>query len=629
MLDILQLSGIGERIIVSQGTTLCQTHSKVDFLYLLDEGNLAYYLSDEVTEEVTDLFSISRKGMVIGWEVLIPPERFISNVEVSSSTASLLKIKKEDFLAMMSPVLLRKICSEIQYLLEISFYKQTDLLSKKVKQRAIQLDNYFISQDSTLEERTLLLQGSPFFGEFNENQVVKLADLMERREYEANDLIYDQDENTKGIFVLIQGEVSMRRQEGEVYLNLRSISTPGYLFGWSCTFAETDICRASAEHKTSVYFISLKKLEPLIAVEEFGIDFYKMVVWLLGNQIQLSQSRYTYLLDDHNLVSVKHLIDTNRPRIPLHSPLHQIPHLLNDSTTQSLAFSTLHQMHKEGTKQERHLSSICLDLLKTEEREMHFMKSIEEVYTEVSTSNSEDSFENRRLCAEKTREVFRHLEVHIEGQHNLPVKSGNIFIYNHLLNHPLYTLNNLFQLTLDSHFISAMILDQHYDDPGIRTVRYGKSSEFGHQDYYDKLGYINVYTSESDLQNQESRHAAKEIFYKEAVNYLRNGENLIISPEGTSFVSEESPGPFKMGPFNIAERAITEPYIVPLILYNFDKRISENLLFCRILNPFRISEKMKESETLKNFVNRYQREFSKEVEKAGADTELLSNELTV
>ena len=561
--------------------------------------------------------------MILGWEVINPPERNRVNISVESETATLLKIEKDHFLELLNPSLLNDVCNEIQFLLETSIYKQTDLMHAAVKQRAVKLEDYFISQYSTLEERMLLLRGSPFFGEFKEEEVAALAELMDRREYEANEIIYEQDENSKGIFILIQGEVSIRRQEGEVYLNLRSISTPGYIFGWSSTFRTPEICRASTEHKTSVYFISFEKIQPLIVNSQFGIDFYKMVIWLLGNQLQLSNSRYIYLLDDHNLISVKHLIEANRPRIPLPSPLHQIPHLLADSTTQPLAFNLLHKLSDDGTKQERYLSSICLDLLKTEEREMLYMESIAEVYNAVSLSSPENALENRIRCAEKLKDVFDHISIHIEGEENLPIEAGNIFIYNHLLNHPVYTLNNRFQLTLDSHFISAMILHKWYQDPGIRTVRFGKSSEYGHQDYYENLGFINVYTRDSDLQSEKSKSEAKERFYNEANHYLNKGFNLIISPEGTSFTSEESPGPFKMGPFNIAERAEKEPLMVPIVLFNFDKRIAENLLFCRILKPFRISEKKYPEESLKQFVPRYRKEFRKEVIKAGEDVKKL------
>ncbi|MEM6831715.1 MAG: Crp/Fnr family transcriptional regulator, partial [Bacteroidota bacterium] len=358
-------------------------HSKVFDCFILIEGELEYFISDELTGEKTTLFNTSKTDIVIGWEVLHVPERFIASVAIKSVTALLVKVSKQDYLSRLNTDGLKKVSLQINSFLEVSFLKQASLLSKKVKQRAIKLENYFISNESTPEERARLLKSSPFFGEFPESEIKQLVDVMVRREYEANELIYDQDEDTSGIFILIQGEVSMRRLEDDTYLDLRSISTPGYLFGWSSTFDARDICRAYTEQKTSVYFISKYDLSMLTNETPFGMAFFKMIIWLMSNQLQLSHSRYLYLLEDHNLVSVKHLIDMNRPRIPLSSPLHQVPHLLKDHTTQAQAFETLHRLHHHGTNQERHLSSICLDLLKSEERETLFLSEIGNLYNRV------------------------------------------------------------------------------------------------------------------------------------------------------------------------------------------------------------------------------------------------------
>ncbi|MEM9400832.1 MAG: 1-acyl-sn-glycerol-3-phosphate acyltransferase, partial [Verrucomicrobiota bacterium] len=271
----------------------------------------------------------------------------------------------------------------------------------------------------------------------------------------------------------------------------------------------------------------------------------------------------------------------------------------------------------------RHLASICLDLLKSEEREMLFLSSVADVYETVVQGDPNAKKENRQKCSKKVKQVFEHVLFHLEGTENLPSEPGNIFIYNHLVNHSSYTLSNRFQLTLDSHFLSSLILNEHYGDPGIRVVRYGQSFEYGHQDYYDNLGYINVYSDDSDLRDNESREKAKEKFYQEANEYLGSGTNIIISPEGTSFASEESPGTFKMGPFNLATEARKEPYIVPVVFYNFDKRITENLFYCKVLKPFKVTEKIGEGQNLKSFVIEYQKEFAKSVVRARFEGERL------
>ena len=115
------------------------------------------------------------------------------------------------------------------------------------------LETYFISNESTLAERVQFLKKSPFFGEFLESEIKNIAQLMVRREYEPNELIYDQNEHTKGVFILIQGEVSIRRLEGNSYLEFRSISTPGYIFGWSSAFDSTDICLHFTEDLCLLY----------------------------------------------------------------------------------------------------------------------------------------------------------------------------------------------------------------------------------------------------------------------------------------------------------------------------------------------------------------------------------------
>ena len=82
-----------------------------------------------------------------------------------------------------------------------------------------------------------------------------------------------------------------------------------------------------------------------------------------------------------------------------------------------------------------------------------------------------------------------------------------------------------------------------------------------------------------------------------------------------------------MGPFNLAERMQNEPQIVPIVFYNFDKRITENHFLCRILKPFKLSEKMKAGQSLKEFVMLYQKEFEGHVAQARVDAENLFQKL--
>ena len=76
---------------------------------------------------------------------------------------------------------------------------------------------------------------------------------------------------------------------------------------------------------------------------------------------------------------------------------------------------------------------------------------------------------------------------------------------NHLSNHLDNLLPNDFILTLDTHFVSSMILLKKYGEAPVRLVRKSDPGEYGHQKFYDRLGYIYVYSSCSPLKRLHTR----------------------------------------------------------------------------------------------------------------------------
>ena len=140
--------------------------------------------------------------------------------------------------------------------------------------------------------------------------------------------------------------------------------------------------------------------------------------------------------------------------------------------------------------------------------------------------------------------------------------------------------------------MSAVILDPRYEDSGIRVVRTSRGTEYGHQNYYDRLGHVSVYTAESDQleETAEQRRARRNEFFEVAGAHLKAGTNLILSPEGTSYWTEDSPGTFKPGAFRLAASVEPEPKIVPMAVANFDRRVHSTVYAVVIKPPFRISE---------------------------------------
>jgi len=162
---------------------------------------------------------------------------------------------------------------------------------------------------------------------------------------------------------------------------------------------------------------------------------------------------------------------------------------------------------------------------------------------------------------------------------------------NHLVSHPYHKLPNGFEFSLDTHFVSAMILYKRYADAGIRVVRKSRYGEYGHDAYYRRLGHIYVYTRESELAGRESADCNwRDQFFSEAKQCLQRGKNIIICPEGTSYWSVDSPGEFKNGAFRLADMVGSDTLIVPIVVANFDKRLSETVFAADIKPPFRIRD---------------------------------------
>ena len=614
----------------TKGHTICYIHKKVSTFRWLLEGNIDYYIAVENPDNDVLVCQNSVPFSTFGLNGFNTPQRYTFKAVVASTKAEFFEIPFEQISAYLKQghqnVLLKSIGTKLYHLLHTALLKQTELLNP-VNFRIVEEEHKFYSSPEVKKEETVsLMRRSPFLDYFEEKQLSQIATFAERREYEPDEVLYVQDGSSNGLFILIDGEVTIMRIEDTIKIKQRSIKNPGFIFGWSCLLQEKDICSAITRTKTSAYFIPDHDLKQLFQKDDvFEGVFFQRLIWLMGNQLNAAFVRYVGLLGKHNLQAVLQLIKNNKSRLSVASQLHQVPHLLKSNNTKNMAYDSLATLVSNGTGLERHIASLSLELLVEDQKETNFIKGLHDIYKNVAERDTNDPESNRKDCATITQNVFEQVPHVIEGSENLPDTSGHIFIYNHLVNDSLYTLNNNFQITLDSHFISAMVLFKRYKEPGIRTVRIGKGQEYGHQNYYDNLGYINVYTKDSEQTSAENLKQTRSIFYKEASRHLSNNYNLIISPEGTSYRTEESPGPFKMGAFKLAASLEKEPLIVPIVMVNFDHRIGKSLLYCKIEKPFLMSEQLvsKDNKAIHSFVQTYQKKYALAVEKAKARAEEL------
>ena len=220
-------------------------------------------------------------------------------------------------------------------------------------------------------------------------------------------------------------------------------------------------------------------------------------------------------------------------------------------------------------------------------------RRLKKLYNKVCSLPTGVSYnEVRKLCALEFEKIFSNINYILKGTENLPYESGSIFIYNHLNNHETYLLSKDFQITLDSHFISSNILNKYYGNPGNRVVRCSLDEEVFHKNYYDKFNFIRVY-AQNFIPEELSYSKIKKFnkaFYKGAIKELKMRNSVVVSPEGFSRNTEESPGEFKIGVFKLAAKMQPQPKIVPVVMVNFDKVLSKNMAKCEILKPFKMSD---------------------------------------
>jgi 1-acyl-sn-glycerol-3-phosphate acyltransferase len=201
--------------------------------------------------------------------------------------------------------------------------------------------------------------------------------------------------------------------------------------------------------------------------------------------------------------------------------------------------------------------------------------------------------EVRRQSMLAFRQLFAGTRHRIVGWEHLPERPGHIVIMNHLRNHPDNLLPNNFTLTLDTHFVASMILFERYGEAPIRVVRKSRPDEYGHQRFYDRLGYVYAYAGHVDAADEDpgsSPEARRRFFLDAAGSCLRMGNNVVICPEGANAATEESPLRFRPGAFRLAAHVRPEPLLVPIAVANFDKKLTRTTTAAVVHQPFRLSE---------------------------------------
>ena len=618
----------GIEIRLKNGEILTQQFAKANDFYLLKSGRVRFFLSMDDSGGEIEVGESDTRLTPIGWSGFNAPGRYATTVKVDSLSATFIKWNHEELREILeaNPELgtafLRDICGRARDLIKIAVKILNAKAPSVLPSFPENANGFTITQPSPEEDLVKFLRKSSFFEAFDEVPLEFLTQNVERRMYAANETIYTQDKKSDGLFILGMGKVRFSyHSENQANVSFTQITTPGFVLSWASSVFKPNIINAHAVQDTLVYFVPQTSLDRIIKLNPaFSPQYFKRLLWLISHQLQAIRARIIASRLNHEVVAISNLIDQNSARLTLTSPLHKIPHLLDNKLTVTDAIDTLEHLKEHGTSLEKTIALSSLDILEGIRKEQQFYKGLVNVYNSVVGAPKDlPADQVRKISATAYRKIFDQQEHIITGTENLPDKSGNIFIYNHLRNHTYNTLPNQFQITLDSHFISSMVLMKKYGDPGLRIVRVGLSKEFAHQEYYQRLGHIDVFTEDSGKKPKKLKKQVRQMFYNEAGAHLSKGGNLIISPEGNSYSTEESPGPFKSGAFNLALSMKKEPWIVPVAMANFEKRARNNCFSCLILPPFKVSDYISDPESkteMKQFLSEYQETYRIYVERA-------------
>ncbi|SHJ73079.1 hypothetical protein SAMN04488028_1011046 [Reichenbachiella agariperforans] len=612
-----------EKFTYNKGELLAVQFEKTHYYFMLQEGEVSVFstMGGDHKKRI-ELGRYSALNSPLGLDVINEPYRYDSSIEAVSDKVTVLRWNQKTLNAFLDKnidlamLFYEHINTNALSLIKESSYlfANTAMITKNNDTTQKASKGYDSPLGFDEDEMVVFLLQSPFFEVFEEEDLRALSKHISRKQYKVGKIIDLQDEVSKGINILRVGDIRFSRFNGEgderYKVSLRAISTPGYLLGPSGFLGAENVMTTRAKKDSVILHLPYDALKNQSKKRpEFGLKLQKRVSWLLNNQLRGLRARLISAQFNEEVTVSTNLIESNRASLALSSPLHKVPHLLSFKHTIPDGLSILHHVELNGGGIEKNIASLCLDNLHDTQREVNFYENLQDIYnTVISAPAIMMADKVHKECIKLSKTTFDQVATYVKGKENIPETPGNLFVYNHLLNPPYYALPNQFQINLDCHFLSTIVADAYNEEVVMKIVRSGREIEHGHQSYYERLGYINAYSEESE--NSDSFEKNERVS-DQIEEFLTEFNNVIIGPENTSYTTDQSPGVFNADVFERILEMEREPLIVPVVMANFDQRIRNNKFACEIKEPFLLSEKMKEMniDNVKSFLVNYRKEF--------------------
>lgn len=632
---LAQAAGVVE---LENDTLITRQHDRAIALFVLLSGRLQFLIEVEGSGRL--IVGLGHEpGLVIGWSVFRAPYRYMTDVRCEGP-CRLLRLPHHviDRLLEEDPasglVLLRRVTESLGRRLEAERARLLETadahsaLPERLPPAAPQAASPWPAErlDEAQTLRDFLAHSAMFEG--LEPPVLDwLAHQAQLMAFAKHAELFRQGATADYLYLLVDGRIgfSYCDEAGERCVFLRALEGIGDAIGWSALVDprryHTSAFALAPSHALALPSDALQRLceqEPAL-----GVRLLRRVLQAIGSRLRFTRVRLVARRYGEAVTAMRSILDQAAESLPVTSPLHKIPYLLENRLTLADAFHALELTRAHGDPTERNLAELSLEVLQDVHRELEFYQGLQRTYEAVANAPPGLSAEAvRRRSMEAFAALFGRLSYRVRGTELLPERPGNIVIMNHLENHMETMLPNAFRLTLDSHFVASMILYPRYGEAPVRVVRKPEMGWFGYQQYFDRLDYLYVYPGEVDEEDQDqdlSREDRNRRFLERAAAELRAGRNLLIAPEGRCSYTEASPGPFRPGAFRLAAAVEPEPLIVPVAVANFDKRLTRTTTAAIVYPPFRLSEELErpgDKAALHDFVERLQARYRDYVREA-------------
>ena len=347
-----QLNLASEIKTAKEKTIIAEQHGKADKIFILVSGQATFIKKHE--DKSHQLAKLTKTGTPLGVSGLHPPGRYMADI-ILSPQAEYIAIDK-NILKDIERNDPENISLFYSYLLLHSvdlIWSSRNLDKAHIEKEISVSEGIKTGEDSVNFKR---LRDAAFLAFLDNNDLEKLIYYGSIKLFSANEYITTEGSISDGINILISGKIDATftsKKNDITKINTRTIARAGVALSLSAGLYKIQSpysLRATRDTKilkfSNEFIDNLIKTEPILALK-----FLKRQLWQIGRYIQSSSGLTTYPAKNETEFC-DFLLKDNSSRIPVDSKLFNLPHLLQNHLTHSLAFDIVYDTLVTGNDNE-------------------------------------------------------------------------------------------------------------------------------------------------------------------------------------------------------------------------------------------------------------------------------------